>query len=115
MQPAGGASSINLGEESPIVKKSLSPLKQMELSGTTEISDDILSRKAKSAAKLKEMNGTLSIFSPSEYQPPAPPGKMRFPEPEEVPERERRSVRVSNVSAVCDVVQLADTVRTTVL
>ena len=93
-------SSISLGEESPIVTKSLSPLKQMELSGTTEISDDILSRKAKSAAKLKEMNGTLSIFSPLGDQPSPPHGKMRIAQPEEAPERERRSVRVSNVSAV---------------
>lgn len=61
-QPAGGASQIMLGtdhESTP--KKVMSPRKKMELSGTPN-SDDRSLRKQFSAAKIKELHGSLSLF-----------------------------------------------------
>eukprot|EP00271_Cylindrocystis_brebissonii_P000415 TRINITY_DN10509_c0_g1_i1.p1 TRINITY_DN10509_c0_g1~~TRINITY_DN10509_c0_g1_i1.p1 ORF type:complete len:311 (+),score=58.41 TRINITY_DN10509_c0_g1_i1:207-1139(+) len=80
-QPAGGASQVFLGGEpvEGMKLKTLSPLKKAELSGSTPESSgegDSQVRRQFSAAKMRELNGSISIFSP-----PAAPSPNR-PQPD---------------------------------
>eukprot|EP00897_Mesotaenium_endlicherianum_P008700 jgi/Mesen1/7859/ME000042S07303 len=65
--PAGGKSQISFGNDEPPPppqKKLVSPLKALELHGTTETLADVQSRKAVSEKKIKDLEGSFSIFTP---------------------------------------------------
>lgn len=88
-QPAGGASQIVLGPDVETPKKSLSSRKQMELNGTPP-SDDKSLRKQYSAAKVRELNGSLALFSP-----PQDPAVPRSDSAASTPSSEGRPVRTA--------------------